>query len=142
MFCAALEAKGGFGDVKLNQAFQSFINDTSRAVVLFSCGSLLSVFDVRVSVTFHRMFLILFEFIWVAEWPPFEKRLLTRLTICSLCSLPTVFVISVISRFGFEGGIWDLISPVLGQCTRVSFVQAFDELLILQETLLTSHQMY
>ena len=30
---------------------------------------------------------ILFSSVWVAEWPPFWKELLTRLTICSLCNL-------------------------------------------------------
>ena len=32
---------------------------------------------------FHYMFV----HIWVTEWPPFGKELLTRLTICSLCIL-------------------------------------------------------
>ena len=30
---------------------------------------------------------IVFSTVWVAEWPPFEKELLTRLTKCSLCFL-------------------------------------------------------
>ena len=30
---------------------------------------------------------IIFSSIQVAEWPPFGKELLTRLTICSLCIL-------------------------------------------------------
>ena len=40
----------------------------------FCCGSLLSVFDVRVSVTFHLMCVhIIFSSVWVAEWQPFGK---------------------------------------------------------------------
>ena len=45
-------------------------------------------------------------------------ELLTRLTICSLCILTTVFVISVISRFGFEGWIWVVIASAPGLCIR------------------------
>ena len=49
-------------------------------------GALLPVFGV--SVTFHLMcFHIIFNLVWVAEWPSFGKELLTRLTICSLCIL-------------------------------------------------------
>ena len=41
-----------------------------------------------VSVTFHLMRVnIIFSSVWVAEWPSFWKELLTRLTICSLCTL-------------------------------------------------------
>ena len=41
-----------------------------------------------VSVTFHLMFVnIIFSSGWVAEWQPFGRGLLTRLTICSLCIL-------------------------------------------------------
>ena len=44
------------------------------SVVLCAC------FGVRVSVTFHLMFVhIIFSSVWVAEWPPFEKELLTVL---------------------------------------------------------------
>ena len=50
---------------------------------------LLPDFGVRGSVTFHhRMFInIIYSSGWVAEWPPFGKELLTRLTVCSLCIL-------------------------------------------------------
>ena len=52
----------------------------------FFCVSLLPGFGVRVSVTFHLTCVhIIFSSVWVAEWPPFGKKLLTRLTICSLC---------------------------------------------------------
>ena len=45
-------------------------------------------FDVRVLVTFHLIFVyIILSSVYVAEWPPFGKELLTRLTICSLCIL-------------------------------------------------------
>ena len=30
---------------------------------------------------------------WVAEWPPFEKELFYRLTICSLCFLTAIIVV-------------------------------------------------
>ena len=49
----------------------------------YCCGSLLPVFGVRVSVIFHLTCVnIIFSSVWVAEWPPFWKQLLTRLTIC------------------------------------------------------------
>ena len=39
-------------------------------------------------MTFHLTCVhIIFGSVWVAEWPPFGKQLLTRLTICSLCVL-------------------------------------------------------
>ena len=41
-----------------------------------------------------------------------------------------LFVILVISRFGFDGGIWVLVAPVPGHCILVTFVsrpiQSFD----------------
>ena len=41
---------------------------------------------------FHFMFVhIMFSLVWVPEWPPFGKELLTRLTICSFCILTTRF---------------------------------------------------
>ena len=64
---------------------------------------------------------LVFSSVWVADWPPFEKELPTRLTICSICTLTIIFVILVISRFGFEGGIWVLIAPVPGHCLLVTF---------------------
>ena len=69
-----------------------------------------------VSVTFHLIYVqIIFSSLKAAEseWPPFEKGLLTWLTICSLCIKS---VILVISRFGFEDRIWVLIAPVPGHC--------------------------
>ena len=67
-----------------------FITDHSKAVVLlwFSVAG----FGVRVPVTFHLMYIhIILSSVWVAEWPPFGKELLTRLTVCSLCIL-NIFV--------------------------------------------------
>ena len=54
-----------------------------------------------------------FSSVRVAEWPPFGKKLLFRLTICSLCIL-TIFIFF---RFCFEGSV-DLISDasVSGLC--------------------------
>ena len=60
---------------------------------------------------------IIFNSVWVAEWPPFGKELPTRMTIYSLCSCNFSF-----SRFGFEGGIWVLIAPVPGHCILVTFL--------------------
>ena len=46
------------------------------------------VFGVRVSVTFHPMFVHnTFSSVWVAEWPPFGKELPARLAVCSHCIL-------------------------------------------------------
>ena len=49
---------------------------------------------------------IMFSSVHVAEWPPFGKELLTRLTICSL-SILTICNFSYF-RLGFEGWIWVL----------------------------------
>ena len=50
-----------------------------------------SCFGVRVSVMFHFIFVhYTFSSVWVAEWPPFGKKLparLARLAICSHCIL-------------------------------------------------------
>ena len=49
-------------------------------------------------MTFHLTYVhIIFSSVSVAEWPPFGKQLLTRLTICSLC----VLTICNISCFTF-----------------------------------------
>ena len=73
-------------------------------------------------MTFHLMFVhMILCSVWVFEWPSFGKELPTRLTVCSLCIL-TICVISIISRFGFEGGIWVLIALVPGHCIRVTFL--------------------
>ena len=53
----------------------------------FFCGSggvSVSCFGVGVSVMFHFMFVhYTFSSVWVSEWPPFWKKLLARLAICS-----------------------------------------------------------
>ena len=47
-------------------------------------------FGIRVSVMFCLMCVhIMFSSLWVAEWPPFGKELLTWLTLFSLCILTT-----------------------------------------------------
>ena len=60
---------------------------------------------------FHFLFVqISFSLVKVAEWPSSGKDLLfTRLAICSLGILNVVVL--VISRFGFESGIWVLLAP-------------------------------
>ena len=51
---------------------QKFITDRSKAVVC--CDSLLSVFGVRVLVTFIFMCVhVIFCSVSAAEWPPFGK---------------------------------------------------------------------
>ena len=50
-------------------------------------------FGVRISVTFHLMCVhIIFSSVSVAEWSPFGKQLLIRLTICSLCILTICYI--------------------------------------------------
>ena len=72
---------------------------------------------------FHLMCVnIIFSSVKVAEWPPFETELLTRLTICSLCILTICNVILVISRFGFEGWSWVLIALVPGIGILLTFI--------------------
>ena len=72
-------------------------------------------------MAFHLMFVhVVFSSARVAEWPPFGKKMLTRLTICSICIFTICYL--VISRFGFEGGIWGLIVPVPVHCILVTLV--------------------
>ena len=67
--------------------------------------SLLAVFGVRVSATFHFMFVhYTSSSVWVAEWPPFGKYLLARLAICSHCilSICNIYLFPVlVLRAGF-----------------------------------------
>ena len=73
-----------------------FMTDRSMAVVLLRF--FVAFFAVSVSVTFNLMFVnIIFSSVWVTEWPPFGKELLTRLTICSLC----ILIICYFSCFPF-----------------------------------------
>ena len=60
---------------------------------------------------------IIFSSVWVAEWLPFGKEMLTRLTISSLRNLS-------ISRFGFESGISLLIAPVPCHCMFVTLMHS------------------
>ena len=62
-----------------------------------------SCFGVRVSVMFHFV-QYTFSSVWVAEWPPFGKKLSTRLAICSHCilSVCTIYLFPVlVLRAGF-----------------------------------------
>ena len=60
----------------------------------FWCGSILPVCGVRVSVVSHLMFIHYnFTLVWVAEWPPFGKYLLTRLAFCSHLWFLVIFFI-------------------------------------------------
>ena len=64
-------------------------------------------------MTFRLMcVLIIFSSVWFAEWPPFGKEFLTRLTICSLC-IVTICNFSYFP-FCFEGWNWVLIASVPG----------------------------
>ena len=83
---------------------QLFITDHSKAVVLLWFS--VACFGVRVLVTLHIMCAhIVFSSVWVAEWPSFEKELLTWLTICSLCILTicnfSYFRLVLRAGFGF-----------------------------------------
>ena len=60
---------------------------------------------------------IIFSSVSVAEWPPFGKTLLTRLTICFL------FAILVISRFHFDGWILVMIASVPDFCISFTFTE-------------------
>ena len=72
-----------------------------------------SCFGVRVSVTFHFMFVhYTFSSVWVAEWP-------ARLAICSHCIL-SICNIYFISRFGFKSKFCLLIAPVSKFCLLVA----------------------
>ena len=52
-----------------------------------------SYFGVRVSVMFHFMFFnYTLSSVWVAEWPPFGKKLPARLAICSHCFLSICYI--------------------------------------------------
>ena len=71
-------------------------------------------------MTFHLMCVhIIFGSVWVADWPPLGNS-------CSL-GWPYVlfvfclFVILVISRFGFKGWIGVLIASVPGLCILFTF---------------------
>ena len=78
-------------------------------------------FGVRVSVMFHFMFVhYTFSSVWVAEWPPFGKKLPARLAICY--NLYFVYLKYLfISRFGFKSGICLLIAPVPVHCFSITF---------------------
>ena len=79
-----------------------------------------SCFGVRVSVMFHFMFVhYTFSSVWVAEWPPFGKKLPARLAICSHCILSICNIF--FSRFGFKSGICLLIAPVPVHCFSITF---------------------
>ena len=55
-------------------ARKNFLANSDIGESVHYCGSLLPVFGVRVSVTFHLTCVnIIFSSVWVAEWPPFVK---------------------------------------------------------------------
>ena len=89
-------------------------------VVFVSC------FGGRVSVMFHFMFVhYTFSSVWVAEWPPFEKKL-TR-SVSNLFSLCFVYLLYLfIPRFGFKSGVCLLIAPVPVHCFSITFSQGQD----------------
>ena len=74
-----------------------------------------------VSVIFHLIFAhYAFSSVWVADWPPFGKKLPAWLAICShrLLSICILFI----SHFGFKSGILLLIAPVPVHCFSISFI--------------------
>ena len=70
----------------------------------------------------HLMFVhYTFSSIWVAEWPPFEKKLplgwpYVLIVFC-------LFVVLFISHFGFKTGILLLIAPVPVHCFFITLTQ-------------------
>ena len=59
-----------------------------------------SCFGVRVSVLFHFMFVhYTFSSVWVAEWPPFGKKLPARLAVVLIVFC--IFVIFIYFPFWF-----------------------------------------
>ena len=60
-----------------------------------------SCFGVRFSVMFHFMFVhYTFSSVWVAEWPPFGKKLPAWLAICSHC------ILSICNIYLFPVLVW------------------------------------
>ena len=83
--------------------------EPTKVVVLL--WSSVACFGVKVSVTFHLTCVsISFSSVWVAEWPPFGKELLTRFTIY----LVPLYLAEV---------IWVLIAQVPGHCILLSIVK-------------------
>ena len=83
MFCTT----GEVGNEKLASApAQLLITDCSKAVVMlwFAVGCFWCQGSIDVSSNVCSYYL---SSVLVAEWPYFEKELLPRLTICSLCIL-------------------------------------------------------
>ena len=112
---------------------QLFITDRSNAVVF--CRSLLPVFSVRVSATF-RLTCVHIILVW------FGLLSVHLLGNSYLLGLPyalivfLLFVINVISRFGFEGWIWvlyasfaDLFIPFTFNC-QIWLIQNFMNVLV------------
>ena len=102
-----------------------WIFDTASLVAKYRTVVLLwfsvPIFGVRVSVMSHLMCVhIISSSVWVTEWPPFGKELLTRLTICSLCILTNCNF----SYFPFWFWVLDLGSDCFGigfsQCLNVA----------------------
>ena len=55
---------------------------------------------------FHFMFVhYTFSSVWVAEWPPFEKKLPARLAICSHCILSSICNIYLFPVLVLRAGI-------------------------------------
>ena len=99
-----------------------FITDRSNAVVLMWFS--VAWFGGKVSVMFHLMILFvhyIFGSGWVSKWPPFGKEP----PIFWLCVLIVfcLFVILVISHFGFKSGILVLITPVPVNCSLVTLIE-------------------
>ena len=67
------------------------------SVVVLRCLFLMSVLRWRLTLC---VFILFFSSVCVAEWLPFGKELLTRLTICSLCILNMCNVSSFPFWFG------------------------------------------
>ena len=99
-----------------------FVSDliTDRAVVLM--WFFVACFGVRVSVKFHFMFVdYTFSSVWIADWPPFVKKLPPRLAFVFVAFCLFVYFI-FISHFRFKSGICLLIAQVSVHCSSITFV--------------------
>ena len=59
--------------------------------------------------------------VWVAEWPPFEKKLPTRLAICSYCILVYLYFL-IIYHFGLKNEMWLLTAPAPVYCFSSTYI--------------------
>ena len=106
MLCTTSEAEGEVRPLKL--VYPPPANTSTLLTVprrQFCCGSLLPGFGVRVSVTFHLMFVhIILVRVVLPSGHLLGKSCSIRLTVCSLCILTIcifIFFLVLVLRAGF-----------------------------------------